>query len=108
MLDFHSIFEHLPQFKILRCKSCQYAVVPAQVERHIKDHYLQITAIVRRTIAQTAADLQDIAHRHEDVIYPADSNEPVPGFPIVTSALGCSGQKDGRPCNYICTAVRTI
>jgi superfamily II DNA helicase RecQ len=108
MPDFHTFFEHLPQYKIIRCRSCQYAVVPIQTERHIRDHHPQIPVAVRRTTAQAVLDLPDIAHQHEDVIYPDIGSEPVPGFPIVTNALRCNGQKDGQRCDYVCAAVRTI
>jgi hypothetical protein len=88
--DFHTIFEHLLQFKIIRYRSCQYAVVPNQAEYHIKDHHLQILAAVRRPIAQAVLDLLDIAHQHKDVVYLDTGSEPVPGFPIVTNALRCN------------------
>lgn len=91
MSEFRNVFEHLLQFKIIICELCQYAVVPSQIERHIKDHHPQLTAGVRRKISQAAIELPDFAHRQEDVIYPDAGSEPVPGFPIVTNALRCSG-----------------
>jgi hypothetical protein len=37
--DFDTIFEYLTQYRIIQCKSYKYAVVPAQIERYVKDHY---------------------------------------------------------------------
>jgi len=108
MASFDTILEHMTQYRIIRCKSCKYAVVPAQVERHVKDNHPQVMPALRKTISQAAMSLPNIAHRHEDVVYPDRSDEPVPGFPIVKGALVCNGQMDGRPCDYACTAVRTM
>jgi len=108
MADFDKIFEHLTHYRIIRCKSCKYAVVPAQIERHVKDHHPQVVPARRKTISQAATGLPNIAHRPEDVIYPTRNDEPVPGFPVVTDALVCNGQKEGQPCEYVCAAVRTM
>ena len=37
--DFDKIFEHLTHYRIIRYKSCKYAVVPTQIERYVKDYY---------------------------------------------------------------------
>jgi hypothetical protein len=108
MANFDANFEHLTQYRIIRCKSCRYAVVPEQVERHMKDHHPQVVPARRREISRAAMSLSNVAHRHEDVVYPNRDDEPVPGFPIITDALVCNGRKEGEPCEYTCTAIRTM
>jgi hypothetical protein len=108
MANFDTNFEHLTQHRIVRCEPCRYAVVPEQVERHMRDHHLQVVPARRKEISQAAMSLPNVAHRHEDVVYPDRDGEPVPRFPIVTDALVCNGLKEGKPCEYACTAIRTM
>lgn len=105
---FEDVFEHLSQYRIIRCKRCRYAVVPKQVERHVKDHHPHINAAQRRQIGRVAMNLPDTAHKSEDVVYPGADAEPIPGFPIVKDVLVCKGQIGEQACGYTCKAIRTM
>jgi hypothetical protein len=108
MADFDTIFEHLTQYRIIQCKSCKYAVVLAQIERHVKDHHPQVVLACQKTILQAAMGLPNIAHRHKDVVYPTRNDKPIPGFPVIKDSLVCIGQREGQLCKYACAAIRTM
>src|SRR5256885_308184 len=61
-------FMHLPQYRMMACKECRYAVLPSQVDRHLASAKHRIPAAHRRAIHdeiqawprlfQTEADLE--------------------------------------------------
>ena len=109
--EFEALFDHMPQYKIIRCKLCQYAVVPQQIQRHVKDHHPQTPKETRKTIAEVCDTLPDVARVRDEVVYPKPGGEPVKGFPIYENALVCMSEEDGEfgeRCGYACTAIQKM
>ena len=100
--DFDGIFSHMQQYKIIVCKACAFAVVPQQIDRHLREHHPQVDKEKRSRIAATGMALEAVAHKKEDVEYPQASEEPVEGLEVFKDGLQCMGQKDGNPCRYVC------
>ena len=100
--DFDGIFQHMQQYKIIVCKTCAFAVVPQQIDRHLREHHPQVDKQKRSRIAATGTALETVAHNEGDVIYPEASEEPVEGLEVYGDGVRCMGQQDGKPCAYVC------
>jgi superfamily II DNA helicase RecQ len=100
--DFDGIFQHMQQYKIIVCKTCAFAVVPQQIDRHLREHHPQIDKQKRSGVTETGTALEAVAYSKEDVNYPQANEEPVEGLEVFKDGLQCMGQRDGKPCGYVC------
>lgn len=100
--DFDGIFQHIQQYKIIVCRGCAFAVVPQQIDRHLREHHPQVDKQKRSRIAETGRALEAVAHSKEGVNYPQANEEPVEGLEVFNDGLQCMGQRDGKPCGYVC------
>jgi hypothetical protein len=55
--DFDGIFRHMQQYKIIVCKTCAFAVVTQQIDRHLREHHPQVDKAKRSRIAATGIAL---------------------------------------------------
>jgi uncharacterized protein (DUF2225 family) len=97
MDNFDQIFQHLPQHRIVICKTCQYAVIPSQIRGHLQRHHRATTSAVQQSIQNTIEQLSDIAEDHKDVVYPIKSIAPIGCLPVYTDGFQCLGRNpDGQ------------
>lgn len=108
-MSFEDLFLHLPESRVVICKRCRYAPVPAQIRRHLKDHHPKVSARQRGEIALTVQSLPDLARRPQDVVYPPASRSPIEGLNVLFNCLRCQGREpSGRRCRYACRAVKRM
>jgi len=100
--DFDGIFQHMQEYKIIVCNRCVFALVPQQIDRHLREHHPQIDKQNRSRIVERARTLEAVAHNKEDVEYPQAGEEPVEGLEVFKDGPQCTGQQDGNPCEYVC------
>ena len=101
--DFDGIFQHMQQYKIIIYKTCAFAVVPQQIDRHLREHHPQMDKHTRRIVA-TGTGIETVAHNKGDVVYPQASEKPNEGLEVYGDGLRCMEQQDGKPCTYVCRA----
>jgi len=87
MAHWQQVFVHRPGFCIVNCQTCEYAVVPAQVERHVKDHHPFTTKEQRAAITQSIQTLSSVAQHHEAVMYPSGDEPPIASLPVFHDGL---------------------
>lgn len=51
MDGFENVFEVLTDNRVLICNRCQYAVVPLQIEQHLRQHHRQLSLEQSRELA---------------------------------------------------------
>jgi hypothetical protein len=58
-------FIHLPEFRVIICKECKYAVLPSHIMAHLagKPHRLEVDE--RRRIADTVAEVDGLITNEE-------------------------------------------
>ena len=61
MEQFYSVFQHLPQNRVIQCRRCGFCHIPD----HVKTHS-DIPLASRLHIVQVVKDIHDIARRPED------------------------------------------
>ena len=86
--DFDGIFQHIQKYKIIVCERCAFAVVPQQIDRHLREHHPRIDKQNRSRIVERVRTLEAVAHNKEDVEYPQVGEEPVEGLEVFKD--GCS------------------
>jgi hypothetical protein len=57
MDDFYRLFHINSQHRILIYTNCQYAVIPTQIDKHLRAHHLRLSLQPRRTIASRVEEL---------------------------------------------------
>ena len=78
--------------------NCQIAVIPAQVEEHLRKQHSRLSRQDRHDIAKRCQSVRGIALVESDVIYPKPSQAPLNTLPIHFDGLKCTGNNiEGRP-----------
>jgi hypothetical protein len=107
-------FIHLPEFGVIICKECQYAVLPSHVNTHFaaKPHKLEVKE--RRKIIQEVATVDGLMVdeeilRQSEFLFPAATSKPIEGLAAPKrGALQCTFETGGQLCKYICSTVRKM
>ena len=109
MDNFDDVFIHYPEYRIVVCRRCRYAIVPAQANRHFRDQHSDIRGPERKAITDHLTSLADVASRPQDVIKPDAGRAPIPDLPTYHDGLRCEEETaDGQPCSYICRATKCM
>lgn len=91
MARFSDVFEHLPQYKVIVCKICRYAVVKSSIQSHLSEkHKNQLTTDARKAIADEARSITQIADTHDEVVYPEPTTTPLAGLQMWDDGLKCT------------------
>jgi len=99
----------MPEYRIMVCKECRFAVPPGQIRTHLTENHADIPVKGRREIADTVQDLDDLAQVKEDVIYPEASAAAVKGLPVHNDGFRCvSEDEHGKQCEYVCRTIQGI
>jgi len=105
--SFERVFNHLPEYRIIVCKRCAFAVVPAQVKRHLHDQHPDLSGELRKSIVATSRELSSVTHALDEVQYPDLAASPVDLLPIYNDELRFTAvDDDGVQCSYVCREER--
>jgi superfamily II DNA helicase RecQ len=104
-------FIHLPEFRVIICKECKYAVLPNHIDTHFtgKPHNLGIKE--RRRIANEVAEIDGLIGNEEALRrwhfpFPPPTSSPVEGLAKPkTGGFQCRLGVTGKECKYICFTV---
>lgn len=109
MDEFNRIFLSYDEYRIIVCTICQFAVVPSQIDQHLKKHHSRLTHQQRRNVAQEVQSLPQLALVESDVIYPRPDHPPINTLPVFFDGLKCTGKlQDGNTCQYMCRTITGI
>lgn len=81
------MLDYLPEYRVVRCVECRYAVPPSALSRHMKDLH-HVYRGKRRALLDYAETL-DLADP-EDLLLPEPHEPPIPSIPV----------EDGVACNW--------
>ena len=108
-MDFDCLLEINRKHRVLVCRQCQYTIVPSQLATYLKVHHLRLTLQQHRDYSTKVESCSALAKVHEDVVYPAPNDPPVPSLQIYFDGLRCDWMSDARvPCAYVCRDLRLM
>jgi superfamily II DNA helicase RecQ len=102
MDGFNRIFEHLPQYQIIVCRRCQFAVPPFQVNTHIQAHHNWEPKSIRVDVVAYVSQLSELAWVQDEVVYPEAGSKPLSGIPVRSNAFECNR------CGFVCQTKNAI
>ena len=105
-MDPQQHFEHLPEYQLVVCKTCKYAVWPSQIQQHYQGSH-------HKWGRQRARDLEAAVQSWPGVLqYPIELEVPtrvsaaIPALELHTDGLQC--QLESTQCQYVCRRPRTM
>lgn len=79
------LFQHLPEYRVIVCLACGYAIPPASLESHIRTYHRKNASVCtleqRRTAVQQLLSLDLLDPALECVPFPRTESPPVPQLP---------------------------
>jgi hypothetical protein len=107
--EFRRLFEVDLRSRILICTSCQYAIVPTHLSKHLWTYHKRLTLQQRRAIISAVDELSILARVPSDVVYPSLNDPPITNLPMYFDSLKCSSiDSQGVPYSYIYRTLRGI
>ena len=110
--QFEQLFKIWPDYRVIQCVQCQYAVMPTQIEGHLssKKHRRSVPNGTRKAIdGFVRTQVNSVAWEAEDVTYPPSDSAPINGFPIFENGLRCvSVDLLDRECGHVCRTVGSM
>lgn len=101
------LFDVNSRCRALICSTCQYAVVPDQLHKHLRAHHKRLSLQQRRDIISTVEEISELARLPSDVVYPSPNDPPIDSLPVYFDGLKCTAPvADGAVCSYICRTPR--
>ena len=95
-----NMLDYLPQYRVVLCVICHYAVPPSALSRHMKDLH-HIYRGERRSLLELAATL-DLAEP-EEVLLPEPHEPPVKSIPV-EDGVACRGDE----CGYLSVTTKRM
>ena len=109
-------FIHLPEFHVVICKKCKYAVLPSHIDTHFTPERPHgFTKQERQRIADAIAEIDGLIGNEEtlkrcEFQFPLDTSEPIGALATPrTNGFRCTFEVEGTSnCPYISSSVRKM
>lgn len=82
MDTFDRLFDVNSRCRALICVTCQYAVVPGQLNKHLRAHRKSLSLQQRRDIISRVEEIPELARALSGVVYPSANDPPINGLPV--------------------------
>ena len=116
---------HLPNFHVVVCKKCQYAVLPSQINGHFMPKKLtrlkkpskkpyRLSKVTCERIKQDVAQINGLipnprALQQSEFLFPLATAAAIPALgPPQTNSMQCNAQVEGGECRYICCSLQQM
>src|SRR5689334_904262 len=109
-------FIHLPEFQVIICKKCKYAILPSNIDTHFTPKRPHgFTKDARRRMIAEVARIDGLMKNEEALQrckfpFPADTSAPITALATPQpNGFRCMFEaEDGSPCPYVCGSARNI
>jgi hypothetical protein len=102
-------FCHLPQYCILVCIQCRFAVAPQFLLAHLKAKHPNLATEERQRIAAYNCGLTGLAYTLDQVKFPNPDDPPCSMLPVWRNGLRCTETAaNGEQCRYIVSSSQMI
>src|SRR5271156_4948431 len=106
-------FTHLPDFQVIICKECQYAVLPSHIDAHFTakpQHGLEKKE--RQRIAGEIAEINRLIGNEEtlrrcEFPFPPPTSKPIAALARPRkNGIQCTNTANGSVCGYTCCSIQ--
>ena len=109
-------FIHLPEFRVIICKKCKYAILPSQINAHFTPQcphgfVKQEWERIMREVAKVDGLIRDTeALKQCDFPFPIDTAEPIPALQAPqTNGFRCTFEiNQESTCQYVCKTIKKL
>jgi superfamily II DNA helicase RecQ len=102
MEQFNRHFIHMPEHKVIICKDCGVAPVPAFFQAHLVKNHRHFSREIHNEIIRIVRDMDGLAATADDIVYPSPTSEPIPYLSVMHGRLKCIAEgPDGLMCGRI-------
>lgn len=98
-------FIHLPEYRIVICKECKFAVVGAAIKKHLQGKHKGVTKVERLRVAREISQIPHLIQTEvelQDFQFPSPNTPPITGLTVEQNGLKC------RQCSYVVCGRRNI
>lgn len=89
MKHFAISLQYLQEYGVIICNSCQHAVLPANIQGHVKKDHKEVSEYVRHRIVGYITELESVAYTVHEIKYPNEPIAPIPVLPVFHDGFGC-------------------
>jgi hypothetical protein len=100
-------FIYLPEYRVIICKECKYAVLPSHIDAHFTQEDHKLEKDERRRIAEEVASVDGLISNEEvlrrgEFPFPPATSRPIKELAAPKKdGLCCMFEVAGKTCNYI-------
>ena len=101
-------FIHLPEFRVIICKECEYVVLPSHINTYFVGEPYKLEVSERRKITEEVAEVNRLITNEEvlrqtDFPFPVPTSKPIEGLAAPKRGmLQCMFEDIRGVCRYIC------
>jgi len=93
------VFEHVPEWQVVVCKQCQYAVWPTQITAHLTSQKHSHSPQVAQSIADEIAQWPGVIWYPSQFECPSVVSQRIPQLSLFDDGIQCLHQPDR--CMYV-------
>lgn len=95
------LFHYYSEYRVIVCKSCQYAIQPGRITAHLRSDQHKLTRWQSEEAAEQYKSY-DLADPCIEIVMPNSIVTPIDYLPLHKDGLQCN------QCSYICRAVEVM
>lgn len=101
-------FIHMPEYRVIICKECRYAVLPSHIDSHFqKDEHKLDKKERKRIESEVAVEVNglignEVALKHSEFPFPLPTAKPIPELAPAKEGVKCTFTTNGIQCRYVC------
>lgn len=99
------LFIRLPEYQVIVCRKCQYAVRPTGIVEHLRRSHHQIPASHARHVQETVFTWDGWVPDPQQLVFPTHVQRPIEGLATYTDGLLCTVNEN---CGYISRSERSM
>jgi len=94
----NQLFVRLPEYQVIVCRKCQYAIRPSRIVDHLARSNHQVSPSRAREVQATVLTWDGYVEDPQQLVLPTSVPRPIEGLAVYTDGLLCTVAPD---CGYV-------
>lgn len=99
-------FQHISEWQVVACKTCQYAVWPTQIEGHLTNKQHRMSRKQATTISEEVQQWPGVVQFPGEFEVPRSVDAPIDGIAVWDDGLKC--EWGGGECTHVCRRIDSM